>query len=107
MVIKQYEIYLVSLDPTIGYEIKKSRPCVIISPDEMNKYISTVIIAPMTTKSHPYPTRAPIKIEGKSGWIVLDQLRAIDKRRLMKRLGELDKNRIQEIKAIRKIIGCL
>ena len=98
----RFEVYFVNLDPTTGSEIKKTRPCVIISPNEMNYNISTVIIAPMTTKSHPYPTRAPIKIEGKSGWIVLDQLRAIDKRRLMKRLGELDKNRIQEIKAIIK-----
>lgn len=102
MVVKQYEIYLVSLDPAIEHEIKKSRPCVIISPDEMNKYISTVIIAPMTTKSHPYPTRIPVKLEGKSGWIVLDQIRTIDVKRLIKRLDILDKNKIKEIKAVLK-----
>ncbi|MEW6104619.1 MAG: type II toxin-antitoxin system PemK/MazF family toxin [bacterium] len=102
MVIKQYEIYIVSLNPTIGHEMKKSRPCVIISPDEMNKYISTVIIAPITSKSHAYPTRIPIILENKSGWIVLDQIRSIDKRRLIKKLGILDKNKIQEVKSVIK-----
>lgn len=71
MVIKQYEIYLINLDPTIGHEIQKARPCLVISPDVMNNNISTVIIAPMTTKSHAYPTRVSIKFEGKNGWIVL------------------------------------
>lgn len=73
MVIKQYEVYLINLDPTIGHEIQKTRPCLVISPDVMNNNISTVIIAPMTTKSHAYPTRVSIKFEGKNGWIVLDQ----------------------------------
>ncbi len=79
MVIKQYEVYLISLDPAIGHEIQKSRPCVIISPDEMNKFISTVIIAPMTTKSHLYPTRIPLIFKKKNGWIILDQIRTVDK----------------------------
>ena len=87
MVIRQYEVYLITLDPTIGHELKKARPCVIISPDEMNKNISTVIIAPMTNQSHFYPTRIPLKFTGKDAWIVLDQLRTVDRKRLVKKLG--------------------
>ena len=102
MVINQYDIFLISLDPTIGHEIRKSRPCAIISPDEMNKYISTVIIAPMTSKSHSYPTRVPIKFMGKNGWIVLDQLRTVDKKRLIKKFGKLDQKTIDKIKSVIK-----
>lgn len=102
MVIKQYDVFLVSLDPTIGHEIRKARPCLIVSPDEMNKHISTVIIAPMTSQSHPYPTRVPIKFKGKDGWVVLDQIRTVDKRRLIKRLGKVDKNTIDNIKSVIK-----
>lgn len=102
MVVSQYDIFLISLDPTIGHEIKKSRPCVIISPDEMNKYISTVIIAPMTSKSHSYPTRIPIKFMGKNGWIVLDQLRTVDKKRLIKKFGRLDQKTTDKIKSVIK-----
>ncbi len=102
MVVSQYDIFLISLDPTIGHEIKKSRPCVIISPDEMNKYISTVIIAPMTSKSHSYPTRVPIKFMGKNGWIVLDQLRTVDKKRLIKKFGRLDQKTTDKIKSVIK-----
>ncbi|MBI4753483.1 type II toxin-antitoxin system PemK/MazF family toxin [Candidatus Desantisbacteria bacterium] len=102
MEIEQYDVFLSSLDPTVGHEIKKSRPCVIISPDEMNKYISTVIIAPMISQSHPYPTRIPVKFMGKEGWIVLDQIRTVDKKRLLKNLGEIDHNIIRKIKAIIK-----
>jgi mRNA interferase MazF len=102
MVVKQYEIYLISLAPAFGHELRKSRPAVIISPDEMNEYIATVMIAPMTTKSHPYPTRIPVKLKGKNGWIVLDQIRTIDKRRLIKKLGELEKKTIEEIKQVLK-----
>lgn len=98
----QYDIFLVSLDPTIGHEIKKSRPCVIISPDEMNRHISTVIIAPMTTKSHPYPTRVSIDFKGKSGWIVLDQIRTVDRQRLAARLGHLKPGLIKKVKAVIK-----
>ncbi len=99
MEIKQYDVFLIALDPTIGHEIKKSRPCIILSPDEMNKYISTVIIAPMTTRSHAYPSRVPVKFKEKNGWVVLDQIRTVDKRRLIKRLGEIDRNTISSIKS--------
>jgi len=99
MVIKQYDIFLISLDPTIGHEIKKSRPCVVISPDEMNKQISTVIVAPMTTQSHSYPTRVPVKFRRKNGWVVLDQLRTVDKRRLIKGLGKIEHSTINRIKS--------
>ena len=102
MVIRQYEVYLITLDPTIGHEIKKARPCVIISPDEMNKNISTVIIAPMTTQSHFYPTRIPLKFTGKDAWIVLDQLRTVDRKRLIKKLGKIDQKTINQIKSIIK-----
>jgi mRNA interferase MazF len=91
MVIKRFDIYLVNLDPTIGSEIQKTRPCLVISPNEMNKIIVTVIIAPMTTKGRNYPTRISCKFEGKEGQIVLDQMRAVDKVRLVKKLGILDK----------------
>jgi len=91
MVIKRFDIYLVNLDPTIGSEIQKTRPCLVISPNEMNKIIVTVIIAPMTTKGRNYPTRISCKFEGKEGQIVLDQMRTVDKVRLVKKLGILDK----------------
>lgn len=100
MVIKQYDIFLISLDPAIGREIKKSRPCVIISPEEMNTHIGTVIIAPMTTKSHPYPTRIPVKLANKNGWIALDQIRTIDKERIIKKLGNANPNTIKNIKSV-------
>ena len=100
MVIHQYEVYLINLDPTIGSEIKKSRPCIIISPDEMNKFIGTVIIAPMTTKSKSYPTRVDLTFQGKKGFIVLDQIRTVDKSRLIKKLGSTDVKTIQKIKNI-------
>ncbi len=100
MVIKQYDIFLISLDPTIGHEIKKVRPCVVISPNEMNNNISTIIIAPMTTRSHSYPTRIPIKFEDKKGWVVLDQIRALDRKRFVKKLGKLNKETILKVKKI-------
>ena len=102
MVIRQYEVYLISLDPTIGHETKKARPCVIISPDEMNKNISTVIIAPMTTQSHFYPTRIPLKFTGKEAWIVLDQLRTVDRKRLIKKLGKIEQVIINRVKSVIK-----
>jgi len=101
MEINQYQIVLVNLDPTIGSEIKKTRPCVVISPDEMNKYLRTIVIAPMTTSSKKYPTRVEVKHENKTGWIVLDQIRTIDKQRIIKDLGRLSK---PEIKAVKEII---
>ena len=88
--IKQFDVYLVSLDPTRGSEIKKTRPCVVISPDEMNKHIRTVITAPMTTQEKSYPTRVSCVFDGKTGQIVLDQIRTVDKTRLIKHLGALD-----------------
>ncbi len=96
----QYDIFIVSLDPTVGHEIKKSRPCVILSPDEMNQHIATVIIAPMTTHSHPYPTRVPIEFKGKEGWIVLDQIRTVDKRRLAAKIGRLTPGLVKRVKAV-------
>lgn len=90
VVVKRFEVHLVNLDPTIGSEIQKTRPCVIISPDEMNHYINTVIIAPMNTKGRPYPTRVTCRFQGKQGQIVLDQIRTIDKARLIKRIGRID-----------------
>ncbi|WP_288604630.1 type II toxin-antitoxin system PemK/MazF family toxin [uncultured Treponema sp.] len=102
MVINQYDVYLVNLDPTVGHEIKKTRPCLIISPDEINNNISTIIIAPMTTKSHSYPTRIPVRFEGKNGWIVLDQIRTVDNIRLVKRLGKISKKEVLEVKKILK-----
>jgi mRNA interferase MazF len=90
MEVKRFEVYLVNLDPTVGHEIKKSRPCLVISPDEMNRYISTVIIAPMTTKGRNYPTRVPCTFQSKEGQVVIDQIRTVDKTRLIKRLGRID-----------------
>ena len=100
MVINQYNIFLVQLDPTVGHEIKKTRPCLIISPDEMNNAISTVIIAPMTTKSRKYPTRVELKFQKKNGWLVLDQIRTVDKRRLIKKIGEINRNTILKVKNV-------
>ncbi len=89
MVVRRFDVFLVNLDPTVGSEIKKTRPCLIVSPDEMNRYIATVIVAPMTTKGRPYPTRVPCRFQGKDGHIVLDQLRTVDKARLVRRLGQI------------------
>jgi len=102
MEINQYQIVLVNLDPTIGSEIKKTRPCVIISPDEMNKYLRTIVIAPMTTTSRKYPTRIEIKHDGKIGWVVIDQIRTIDKQRIIKTLGRLSSPEIKEVKSVLK-----
>jgi len=89
VVAKRFDVHLVNLDPTVGSEIKKARPCAIVSPDEMNRHIATVIIAPMTTRGRPYPTRVPCRFQGKQGQVVLDQLRTVDKARLVRRLGRL------------------
>ncbi len=89
MEIRRFDVHLINLDPTIGHEIKKTRPCLVISPDEMNRHIGTVIVAPMTTKSHDYPTRVPCEFQGKQGQVVLDQIRTVDKIRLVKRLGTI------------------
>lgn len=102
MEISQYQIILVNLDPTLGSEIKKTRPCVVISPNEMNKFLNTVVIAPMTTNSKNYPTRIEVKHDSKIGWIVLDQIRTIDKQRIIKDLGRLTKSEIIKLKSVLK-----
>ncbi len=91
VVVKRFDVFLVRLDPTVGAEIQKTRPCAVISPDQMNRYLSTAIMAPMTTGGRHYPMRASCQFEGKKGQIVLDQIRTVDKSRLVKRLGKLSK----------------
>lgn len=90
MVAQRFDVWMVTLDPTSGRENRKTRPALVVSPDEMNAHIATVIIAPMTTKGRDYPTRVPCSFQGKSGQIVLDQLRTVDKTRLAKRLGKIE-----------------
>jgi len=90
------EVWLVSLDPAHGAEIKKTRPCLVVSPDEMNQHLQTVIVAPMTTTIRPYPTRVPVRFQGKSGQVALDQLRAIDRQRLVRKLGTVSSNASQQ-----------
>ena len=86
----RFDVYLVSLDPTIGSEIQKTRPCVVVSPDEMNRHIRTVIIAPMTTRGRPYPSRVPCEFQGRQGQVVLDQIRTVDRARLARKIGRLE-----------------
>jgi mRNA interferase MazF len=100
MELRQYQIVLVNLDPTIGSEMKKTRPCVIISPDEMNKYLQTIVIAPMTSNSKNYPTRVSVKHGKTKGWIVLDQIRTIDRRRIVKILDHLTEKEIDNVKTV-------
>ncbi|SRR5256714_11871708 len=100
MVIKRFDVYLINLDPTIGSEIEKTRPCLVISPDEMNRFIRTVVVAPMTTKGTSYPTRMACKFQGKRGQIVLDQIRTVDKARLIRRLGKIDKQTQTEVLSV-------
>lgn len=89
MEVKRFDVWLANLDPTTGSEIKKTRPCFVVSPNEMNRHIATVIVVPMTTKGRPYPTRVPCRFQGKAGQIVLDQLRTVDKARLVMKLGQI------------------
>ena len=102
MVVRRFDVYLVNLDPTIGSEIRKTRPCLVISPDEMNRWIRTVIVAPMTTKGRDYPTRVACLFQGKEGQIVLDQIRTIDKSRLVRKLGRIGE---QEQQAVLQILA--
>ncbi len=102
MVVKRFDVYLINLDPTIGSEIQKTRPCLVISPDEMNRFIRTVIVAPMTTKGTSYPTRVACKFQRRHGQIVLDQIRTVDKTRLVKKLGRIDK---QTQTAVLSVLG--
>ena len=94
------EVYLVSVDPTQGKEIKKTRPCVIVSPDELNSNLATYIVAPMTTGGHPYPFRIPCRFQRKDGFIVIDQLRTVDGRRLVRRLGKVHPTTLQKVLTI-------
>jgi mRNA interferase MazF len=96
VVIRRFDVYLINLDPTIGSEIRKIRPCVVVSPDEMNRYVRTVIVAPMTTKGQAYPTRVQCRFTGKDAQIVIDQIRTVDKARLVKRLGKISTTAQQE-----------
>ena len=100
MELNQYDIVLVNLDTIIGSEIKKTRPCVIISPNEMNKFLRNIAIAPMTTKSRRYPTRIEVKHDNKIGWVVIDQVRTIDKRRIIKIMERLSLPEIKEVKSV-------
>ena|SRR5205085_20126 len=100
MVIKRFDVYLVNLDPTIGSEIKKTRPCVVISPDELYHFIRTIIVAPLTSKGTTYPTRVACKFQGRRGQIVLDQIRTVDKARLVRRLGKIDKQTQESVLTI-------
>lgn len=102
MELKQYQIVLVNLDPTIGSEMKKTRPCVIVSPDEMNKYLQTIVIAPMTSHSKPYPTRVEVRHNKTKGWIVLDQIRTVDRARIVKVLDVLLEKEISKLKMVFK-----
>jgi mRNA interferase MazF len=100
MVVKRFDVYLINLDPTIGGEIQETRPCLVISPDEMNRFIRTVIVAPMTSKGTAYPTRVACKFQGQSGQIVLDQIRTVDKTRLIRRLGKIGKQSQTEVLSV-------
>lgn len=89
MVVERFEVWLVALDPTVGSEIRKTRPCVVVSPNSMNRHVATAIVAPMTTRGRKYPTRVVCRFQGKAGQVVLDQLRTVDKTRLLRRLGQI------------------
>ena len=102
MELVQYSIVLVNLDPTLGSEIQKTRPCVIVSPDEMNKYLNTIVISPMTSSLKQYPTRIPVNYNGKKGMIAIDQIRTVDKKRIIKLLGKLNKTEIKMTKEVIK-----
>jgi mRNA interferase MazF len=100
--VNQYEIVLVNLDPTIGSEMKKTRPCVVLSPNEMNKFLQTIVVAPMTSSSKPYPTRVEVKHKQTKGWIVIDQIRTIDKARIVKRFELLTEKEVEKVKNVIK-----
>ena len=104
MEVKQYQIVLVNLDPTLGSEIQKTRPCVIVSPNEINDNLRTVVIAPMTSASRKYPTRVKVKHNSQEGWVVIDQIRTIENRKLIKKLSKLNNEQIKKIKRNLQII---
>jgi mRNA interferase MazF len=97
---EQYEIVLVNLDPTIGSEMKKTRPCVVLSPNEMNRYLQTIVVAPMTSSSRPYPTRVEVRHKATKGWIAIDQIRTIDRRRIIKSFESLTEKEIRKVKEV-------
>jgi mRNA interferase MazF len=106
MVINRFDVYLINLDPTVGSEIQKTRPCLIISPDEMNRHIHTIIVAPMTTAGRDYPTRVTCTFKKKKGQIVLDQIRTIDKTRLIKKLGTIDpETQVEVISVLQRLFA--
>lgn len=98
--VKRGDVYVVTLDPTLGHEIRKTRPAMVVSPDEMNAGLATVIVAPMTTKAHPYPTRVPVTFGGKRGFVVLDQIRTVDRARLTRRLGAVSPTALERVLAV-------
>jgi mRNA interferase MazF len=98
--VNQYDIVLVNLDPTMGSEMKKTRPCVVLSPNEMNKYLHTIVVAPMTSSSKPYPTRVEVRHKATKVWIVIDQIRTIDRIRIVKRFEALTGKEIEKVKNI-------
>jgi mRNA interferase MazF len=102
MEINQYDIVLVNLDPTMGSEMKKTRPCVVLSPNEMNKYLQTIVVAPMTTSSKPYPTRVEIKHNQRKGWVAIDQIRTVDRARIVKHYETLTTKEVEKVKSVIK-----
>jgi mRNA interferase MazF len=102
MELRQYQIVLVNLNPTVGNEIKKTRPCVVISPNEMNRFLQTIVLAPMTSSSKNYPTRIEVDHDKKKGWVVIDQIRTVDRKRIIKILGNLTEKEITKIKSVLK-----
>ncbi len=106
MVANRFDVYLINLDPTVGSEIQKTRPCLIISPDEMNRHVRTVIVAPMTSATKDYPTRVNFRFKRKEGQIVLDQIRTTDKKRLIKKLGSIDaKTQLEVISVLQRLFA--
>jgi len=97
MEVDRFDVYLVNLDPTLGSEIQKTQPCLVVSPNEMNRHIRTVIVAPMSTKGRAYPTRVSCRFQKRTGQVVLDQIRTVDKRRLVRRLGKVDSKTVTKI----------
>ena len=100
--VDQYDIVLVNLDPTIGSEMKKTRPCVVLSPNEMNRFLQTIVVAPMTSSSKPYPTRIEVRHKQTKGWIAIDQIRTIDRARIVKRFETLTEKEIEKVKGVIK-----
>lgn len=97
VVVRRFDVFLIALDPTIGREIRKTRPCLVLSPDEMNRHLATILVAALTTGGLPYPTRVPCRFRGKDGRVALDQIRAVDRSRLVRRLGRIAASAQEEV----------